>query len=46
MISSTHAKLKGMTYDSFLEGVYEASQQAEKDFGISISFYYEWYSSS
>jgi len=34
MISSTHAKLKGMTYDSFLEGVYDASKQAEKDFGI------------
>jgi len=34
MISSTHAKLKGMTYDSFIEGVYDASKQAEKDFGI------------
>ena len=34
MISSTHAKLKGMTYNSFLEGIYDASQQAEKDFGI------------
>ena len=38
MISSTHAKLKGMTYDSFLEGVYEASQKAEKDFGIISRF--------
>ena len=34
MISSTHAKLKGMTYDSFLGGIYDASKQAEKDFGI------------
>jgi len=34
MISSTHAKLKGMTYNSFLEGIYDASKQAEKDFGI------------
>ena len=34
MVSSTHAKLKGMTYNSFLEGVYDASKQAEKDFGI------------
>ena len=38
MISSTHAKLKGMTYDSFLQGVYEASQQAEKEFGIVSRF--------
>ena len=38
MISSTHAKLKGMTYDSFLQGVYDASQQAEKDFGIVSRF--------
>ena len=38
MISSTHAKLKGMTYDSFLQGVYEASQQAEKDFDIVSRF--------
>jgi adenosine deaminase len=38
MISSTHAKLKGMTYDSFLEGIYSASQQAEKDFGIVSRF--------
>lgn len=38
MISSTHAKLKGMTYNSFLQGVYEASQDAEKDFGIVSRF--------
>ena len=38
MISSTHAKLKGMTYDSFLEGVYDASKQAENDFGIVSRF--------
>tara|TARA_Y100001970_G_scaffold57759_1_gene73200 strand:- start:8076 stop:9056 length:981 start_codon:yes stop_codon:yes gene_type:complete len=38
MISSTHAKLKGMTYDSFIEGVYDASIQAEKDFGIISRF--------
>ena len=34
MISSTHAKAKGMTYHSFIEGVYEASKKAEEDFGI------------
>lgn len=38
MISSTHAKLKGMTYNSFLQGVYDASKQAEKDFGIFSRF--------
>ena len=38
MISSTHAKQKGMTYDSFLEGIYEASKQAENDFGIISRF--------
>jgi adenosine deaminase len=38
MISSTHAKLKGMTYNSFLEGIYSASKQAEKDFGIVSRF--------
>ena len=38
MISSTHAKLKGMTYNSFLEGIFEASQQAEKEFGIVSRF--------
>ena len=38
MISSTHAKLKGMTYDSFLEGVYTASKAAEKDFDIVSRF--------
>ena len=34
MISSTHAKQKGMTYHSFLEGVVEGATQAEKEFGI------------
>ena len=34
MISSTHAKLKGMTYHSFLEGVVEGANQAEQEFGI------------
>jgi len=34
MISSTHAKLKGMTYKSFLEGVVEGAKLAEQDFGI------------
>ena len=34
MISSTHAKLKGMTYNSFLEGVAEGAKQAESEFGI------------
>ena len=34
MISSTHAKLKGMTYDSFLGGVAEGARQAEEEFGI------------
>ena len=34
MISSTHAKEKGMTYHSFLEGVVEGAKQAKKDFGI------------
>ena len=38
MVSSTHAKEKGMTYHSFLEGVHEASQEAEKDFGIVSRF--------
>ena len=38
MISSTHAKLKGMTYSSFLEGIYVASKKAEKDFGIVSRF--------
>ena len=38
MVSSTHAKLKGMTYDSFLEGVHLASKDAEKDFGIISRF--------
>ena len=34
MVSSTHAKAKGMSYHSFIEGVYEASKKAEEDFGI------------
>jgi len=34
MVSSTHAKLKGMTYKSFLEGVTEAAKKAEEEFGI------------
>ena len=34
MISSTHAKLKGMTYHSFLEGVAEGAKQAAQEFGI------------
>ena len=38
MVSSTHAKDKGMTYHSFLEGVHNASQEAEKDFGIVSRF--------
>jgi adenosine deaminase len=38
MISSTHAKLKGMTYNSFLQGVYDASKEAEKNFGIVSRF--------
>jgi len=34
MVSSTHAKLKGMSYHSFLEGVKEGAKKAEEDFGI------------
>ena len=34
MISSTHAKQKGMTYHSFLEGVADGAKQAENEFGI------------
>ena len=34
MVSSTHAKQKGMTYHSFLEGVVEGAKQAKSDFGI------------
>ncbi len=34
MISSTHAKQKGMSYYSFLEGVIEGAKQAEEEFGI------------
>ena len=38
MISSTHAKAKGMTYHSFIEGVYEASKKAEEDHNILSRF--------
>ena len=38
MVSSTHAKLKGMTYNSFLDAVYDASNKAEEDFGIVSRF--------
>ena len=38
MISSTHAKAKGMTYHSFIEGIYEASKKAEEDYGIVSRF--------
>lgn len=34
MISSTHAKLKGMTYKSLLEGITQGAKQAEQEFGI------------
>ena len=34
MISSTHAKQKGMSYHAFLEGVIEGAKQAENEFGI------------
>ena len=34
MISSSHAKLRGMSYDSFLEGVTEGAKQAEEEYGI------------
>ena len=34
MISSTHAKLKGMDYHSLLEGVTKGAKQAEQEFGI------------
>jgi adenosine deaminase len=34
MVSSTHAKAKGMTYHSFLDSVHQASLDAERDFGI------------
>ena len=34
MISSTHAKLKGMTYSAFLEGIIDASKKAEQEFNI------------
>jgi len=38
MVSSTHAKLKGMTYHSFLEGVIEGAKQAKNDFGIESRY--------
>tara|TARA_B100001123_G_C15289926_1_gene1017090 strand:- start:507 stop:1487 length:981 start_codon:yes stop_codon:yes gene_type:complete len=38
MISSTHAKLKGMTYHSFLEGVTMGAKQAKKEFGIESKY--------
>mgnify|MGYP001284263120 CR=1 FL=1 len=34
MISSTHAKKKGMTYHTFLEGVAEGAKLAQEEFGI------------
>tara|TARA_Y100000590_G_scaffold463687_1_gene631081 strand:- start:1122 stop:2099 length:978 start_codon:yes stop_codon:yes gene_type:complete len=34
MISSTHAKEKGMSYNSFLEGIEAGAKQAEEEFGI------------
>ena len=34
MISSTHAKLKGMSYHSLLEGVANGAKQAHEEFGI------------
>ena len=34
MISSTHAKKKGMTYQSFLEGISEGARLAKNEFGI------------
>jgi adenosine deaminase len=34
MISSSHAKLKGIPYNSFLEGIIEGARQAEQEFGI------------
>ncbi|MBU93262.1 MAG: adenosine deaminase, partial [Chloroflexi bacterium] len=38
MISSTHAKLRGMTYHSFLEGVVEGAKEAKDEFGIVSKF--------
>jgi len=38
MISSTHAKQKGMTYHSFLEGVAQGAKEAEQEFGIISKF--------
>ena len=34
MISSAHAKLKGMTYNSFIDGIAKAASKAEEEFGI------------
>ena len=38
MISSTHAKLRGMTYNSFFEGVVEGAKEAKNEFGIVSKF--------
>tara|TARA_B100001123_G_C15305626_1_gene1022595 strand:+ start:899 stop:1873 length:975 start_codon:yes stop_codon:yes gene_type:complete len=34
MISLAHAKLRGMTYDSFLGGIVKGASKAEEEFGI------------
>ena len=34
MISSAHAKSKGMTYHSFIEGIVAGAKKAEEEFGI------------
>ena len=34
MISSAHAKSKGMTYNSFIEGIIAGAKKAEEEFGI------------
>ena len=34
MISSAHAKLKGMKYNSFIDGIAKAASKAEEEFGI------------
>ena len=38
MVSSTHAKKKGMTYHSFLEGISEGARLAENEFGIVSNY--------
>jgi len=38
MVSSTHAKQKGMSYHSFLEGVTTGAKQAEEEFGITSKY--------